>query len=63
MSGQEVIMPRPTLCMFTPVAIGWTSCRESARVVEALGDGPPNRAKLPAIMRRHGLTAEPPPVF
>ncbi|MDR5728500.1 MAG: cupin domain-containing protein, partial [Terriglobia bacterium] len=36
--------------------------RESAEVVNAAAGGPPDRAKMAEIMRRHGLTmAAPPP--
>lgn len=49
-----------TLCVITPAAIGPEYFRESAEVINA--GGPPNRAKLAEIMRRHGLTPAPPPV-
>lgn len=48
------------LCVITPAAIGPEYFRESAEVINA--GGPPNRAKLAEIMRRHGLTPAPPPV-
>jgi quercetin dioxygenase-like cupin family protein len=47
------------LCI-TPAAIGPQYFREVADVVNAAG-GPPDRAKMGEIMRRHGLTPAPPP--
>ena len=49
------------LCLITPAAIGPQYFRESAEVINAAGDGLPDRAKLVEIMRRHGLTPAPPP--
>jgi quercetin dioxygenase-like cupin family protein len=49
------------LCMITPAAIGPPYFRESAEVVNAATGGPPDRAKLAEIMRRHGLTPAAPP--
>jgi quercetin dioxygenase-like cupin family protein len=48
------------LCVITPAAIGPQYFREVADVVKASG-GPPDRAKMAEIMRRHGLTPAPPP--
>ena len=48
------------LCMITPAAIGPQFFRESAEVIHAAAGGPPDRAKLAEIMRRHGLTPAPP---
>src|SRR6187401_467105 len=39
------------LCVITPAAIGPEFFRESAEVLNAAGGGPPDRAKLAAIMR------------
>jgi quercetin dioxygenase-like cupin family protein len=44
------------LCVVTPAAIGPQFFRESSEVIQAAGGGPPDRAKLGEIMRRHGLT-------
>jgi quercetin dioxygenase-like cupin family protein len=44
------------LCLITPAAIGPQYFRESAEVINAAAGGPPDRAKLAEIMRRHGLT-------
>lgn len=48
------------LCVISPAAIGPEYFREAAEVVRAAGGGPPDRAKLIEIMRRHGLTPAPP---
>jgi quercetin dioxygenase-like cupin family protein len=44
------------LCVITPAAIGPQYFRECAEVIRAAAGGPPDRAKLAEIMRRHGLT-------
>lgn len=49
------------LCIVTPAAIGPRYFRESAEAINAAGGGPPDRAKMAEIMRRHGLTPAPPP--
>jgi quercetin dioxygenase-like cupin family protein len=49
------------LCVITPAAIGPQYFRESAEVIMAAAGGPPDRAKVAEIMRRHGLTMAPPP--
>jgi hypothetical protein len=49
------------LCVITPAAIGPQYFRESAEVIKAAAGGPPDRAKIAEIMRRHGLTPAPPP--
>src|ERR1019366_10482997 len=49
------------LCVITPAAIGPDYFRESAEVINAAAGGPPDRAKMGEIMRRHGLTPAPPP--
>jgi quercetin dioxygenase-like cupin family protein len=50
------------LCMVTPAAIGPRFFREAAEVVNAAAGGPPDRARMAEVMRRHGLTpAAPPP--
>ena len=48
------------LCVITPAAIGPEYFRESAEVISAAAGGPPDRAKMAAIMIRHGLTPAPP---
>lgn len=49
-----------TLCLITPAAIGPQYFREAAEVIDAAAGGPPDRAKMAEIMRRHGLTPAPP---
>jgi quercetin dioxygenase-like cupin family protein len=49
------------LVVISPAAIGPEFFRESAAVINAAAGGPPDRAQLLAIMRRHGLTPAPPP--
>jgi len=44
------------LCAVTPAEIGPQYFRESAEVINAAAGGPPDRAKMAEIMRRHGLT-------
>ena len=48
------------LCVITPAAIGPGYFRESAEVIDAAAGGPPDKAKMVAIMVRHGLTPAPP---
>jgi quercetin dioxygenase-like cupin family protein len=50
-----------TLCVITPAALGPQYFREVAEVTKAAAGGPPDRAKIVEIMRRHGLTPAPPP--
>jgi quercetin dioxygenase-like cupin family protein len=49
------------LCMATPAAIGPQYFRDVAGALNAAAGGPPDRAKMMEIMRRHGLTPAPPP--
>jgi quercetin dioxygenase-like cupin family protein len=44
------------LCVITPAAIGPEYFREAFSVLNAAAGGPPDRAKMAEIMRRHGLT-------
>ena len=48
------------LCVITPAAIGPQYFREAAEVINAAAGGPPNRAQMVEIMRRHGLKPAPP---
>jgi len=48
------------LCVVSPAAIGPQYFREAAAVINAATGGPPDRAKMAEIMRRHGLTPAPP---
>jgi len=47
------------LCVITPAAIGPQYFREAADVMRAAAGGPPDRARMADIMRRHGLTPAP----
>ena len=47
------------LCVITPAAIGPEYFREAFDVLRAAAGGPPDRAKMAEIMRRHGLTPAP----
>jgi quercetin dioxygenase-like cupin family protein len=49
------------LCVITPAAIGAEYFRETFAVLNAAAGGPPDRAKMAEIMRRHGLTPALPP--
>jgi quercetin dioxygenase-like cupin family protein len=44
------------VCAITPAAIGPQYFREILEVMRAAAGGPPDRAKLAEVMRRHGLT-------
>jgi hypothetical protein len=46
--------------VITPAALSPQFFRESAEVINAAAGGPPDRAKLAEIMRRHGLAPAPP---
>ncbi|HSQ60353.1 MAG TPA: cupin domain-containing protein [Acidobacteriota bacterium] len=47
------------LCVVSPAAIGPQYFHEVAEVMNAAAGGPPDRAKLTEVMRRHGLTPAP----
>lgn len=50
------------LCVITPAAMGPAYFREAAQVIGAAASGPPDRAKMMDVFRRHGMTiATPPP--
>jgi quercetin dioxygenase-like cupin family protein len=44
------------LCVVTPGAIGPAYFREAAEVIKSAAGGPPDPAKMMAVMRRHGIT-------
>ena len=48
------------LCVITPAAIGPQYFHEAGEVINEAAGGPPDRAKMAEIMRRHGLTPAPP---
>jgi quercetin dioxygenase-like cupin family protein len=49
------------LCVITPAEIGPRFFREAAEVIDAAAGGPPDPAKMKAIMLAHGLTPAAPP--
>ncbi len=49
------------LCVISPAAVGPEFFREAAEVINAAAGGPPDKAKMIAIMLRHGLTPAAPP--
>ncbi len=49
------------LCTVTPGVLGPQYFRETAEAAKAAAGGPPDKAKMMEIMRRHGLTPAPPP--
>jgi len=49
------------LATVSPGMLGPAYFREMAAVVDAAAGGPPDRAKMAEVMRRHGLTPAPPP--
>jgi quercetin dioxygenase-like cupin family protein len=49
------------LCVATPGLFGPGYFVEMGQVLEAAGDGPPDRDAIFAVMRRHGLTPAAPP--
>ena len=51
------------LAVISPAIMGPAYFREAAEVIDATGGGPPDRAKMIDVFRRHGMTlATPPPV-
>jgi quercetin dioxygenase-like cupin family protein len=73
--GQALCIPRGSIHRFdnkgiedvkgvtvvTPAAIGPEYFREAAELINAAVGGPPDRAKMGELMRRHGLSPVPPP--
>jgi quercetin dioxygenase-like cupin family protein len=49
------------LCVITPAAIGPQYFHDVADVMKAAAGGPPDRARMAEVMRRHGLTPAPSP--
>ena len=51
------------LAIISPAIMGPAYFREAAEVLNTTGGGPPDRAKMMEVFRRHGMTvAAPPPV-
>ena len=58
LSGQDV----KQLAVISPAIMGPAYFREAAEVISAAAGGPPDRAKMTEVFRRHGMTvAEAPP--
>ena len=50
------------LAVISPAIMGPAYFREAAEVINAAAGGPPDRAKMMEVFRRHGMTvAQPPP--
>jgi len=49
------------LCVITPAIMGPAYFREAAEVIGAAAPGPPDRAKMADVFRRHGMTVAAPP--
>lgn len=49
------------LAVISPAIMGPAYFREAAEVINAAGGGPPDRAKMLDVFRRHGMTVVPPP--
>lgn len=49
------------LAIISPAIMGPAYFRESAEVINATAGGPPDRAKMTEVFRRHGMTVAAPP--
>ena len=49
------------LAIISPGVFGSAYFRDIAAVLKASAGGPPDKAAMGAVMRRHGLTPAPPP--
>lgn len=49
------------LAFISPAIMGPAYFREAAEVTDAAGGGPPDRAKMMEVFRRHGMTVAAPP--
>src|SRR5262245_49073040 len=49
------------LAVISPAIMGPAYFREAAEVIGAAGGGPPDRAKMMDVFRRHGMTVVAPP--
>lgn len=49
------------LVVIAPAIMGPAYFREAAEVIGAAAGGPPDRAKMTEVFRRHGMTVAPPP--
>ena len=57
LGGQDV----KQLAIITPAIMGPAYFREAAEVINAAAGGPPDRAKMVDVFRRHGMTVAAPP--
>lgn len=48
------------MCVISPGVLGPAYFRQAAEVINAAAGGPPDRARMTAVMHRHGLTPAPP---
>ena len=53
--------PGQALAVITPAIMGPAYFREAAQVIDAASGGPPDRAKMMDVFRRHGMTVAAPP--
>ena len=49
------------LAVITPAIMGPAYFREAAELIGAAAGGPPDRAKMVDVFRRHGITVAAPP--
>jgi len=56
--GTEDVKQLAVIC---PAIMGPAYFREAAQVINAAAGGPPDRAEMMEIFRRHGMTVAPPP--
>ena len=49
------------VAVISPAIMGPAYFREAAEVIAAAAGGPPDRAKMTEVFRRHGMTVAPPP--
>jgi hypothetical protein len=60
-SDNNGIQDVKALWVISPAMIGPQFFREAAEVINETPGGPPDRARMAEIMRRHGITPAPPP--
>lgn len=49
------------LAVISPAVMGPAYFREAAEIIGAAAGGPPDRARMTEVFRRHGMTVAPPP--
>jgi hypothetical protein len=50
------------LAVMSPAIMGPAYFREAAEIINVAAGGPPDRARMMDVFRRHGMTLAPPPV-